>query len=118
MLSGLQITVDGKTIDPAKTFNYKGLMYSGVPNLASSFGYTNASWTLKCDLTCEYVCRLLNHMEKHGYAQCTPRLNDPTITEEPWIDFSSGYVQRSLALFPSRDPRRRGNCARTTPATS
>ena len=105
VLSGLQITVDGKTIDPAKTFNYKGLMYSGVPNLASSFGYTNASWTLKCDLTCEYVCRLLNYMKKHGYAQCVPRQNDPSITEEPWIDFSSGYVQRSLALFPKQGSR-------------
>ena len=102
VLSGLAITVDGRAVDPAKTFNYKGLMYSGVPNLASSFGYTNASWTLKCDLTCEYVCRLLNHMQKHSHAQCVPRLNDPSITEEPWIDFSSGYVQRSLALFPKQ----------------
>jgi cation diffusion facilitator CzcD-associated flavoprotein CzcO len=102
VLSGLQITVDGNSVDPAKTFNYKGLMYSGVPNLASSFGYTNASWTLKCDLTCEYVCRLLNHMKKHGCAQCTPRLKDPSITEEPWVDFSSGYVQRSLAKFPKQ----------------
>ena len=102
VLSGLQITVDGKAVDPAKTFNYKGLMYSGVPNLASSFGYTNASWTLKCDLTCEYVCRLLNHMQKHGYVQCMPQNNDPSVTEEPWIDFSSGYVQRSLHKFPKQ----------------
>jgi cation diffusion facilitator CzcD-associated flavoprotein CzcO len=102
ILSGVQITVDGTAVDPAKTFNYKGLMYSGVPNLATSFGYTNASWTLKCDLTCEYVCRLLNHMERHGYAQCTPRLNDPSVTEEPWVDFSSGYIQRTLHLFPKQ----------------
>ena len=102
VLGGLAITVDGKAIDPAKTFNYKGLMYSGVPNLASSFGYTNASWTLKCDLTCEYVCRLLNHMNKRGYAQCTPRLADPDMAAEPWIDFSSGYVQRSLDKFPKQ----------------
>ena len=102
ILSGVQLTVDGSTIDPAKTFNYKGLMYSGVPNLASSFGYTNASWTLKCDLTCEYVCRLLNHMQKHGYAQCTPRLNDATMTAQPWVDFSSGYIQRTLHLFPKQ----------------
>ena len=102
VLSGLVITVDGAAIDPAKTFNYKGLMYSGVPNLASSFGYTNASWTLKCDLTCEYVCRLLNYMKRHGYAQCTPRLTDASVKEEPWIDFSSGYVQRSLDKFPKQ----------------
>ena len=102
VLSGLAITVDGKSIDPAKTFSYKGLMYSGVPNLASSFGYTNASWTLKCDLTCEYVCRLLNHMKKHGYAQCMPRLADPEMAQAPWIDFSSGYVQRTLDKFPKQ----------------
>jgi cation diffusion facilitator CzcD-associated flavoprotein CzcO len=102
VLSGIQITIDGNRTDPAKLFTYKGLMYSGVPNLASSFGYTNASWTLKCDLTCEYVCRLLNYMNKRGYAQCVPRFRDPSITAEPWIDFSSGYVQRSLDKFPKQ----------------
>ena len=100
VLGGIALTVDGKDVDPAKTFNYKGLMYSGVPNLASSFGYTNASWTLKCDLTCEYVCRLLNYMDKRGYAQCVPRLADPDMAAEPWIDFSSGYVKRTLHKFP------------------
>jgi monooxygenase len=105
VLSGLQITVDGERVDPARTLTYKGMMYGGVPNLASSFGYTNASWTLKCDLTCEYVCRLLNHMKKRGYRQCTPRNTDPTITEEPWIDFSSGYFQRSLHDFPKQGSR-------------
>ena len=102
VLSGIQITVDGERVDPAKTYNYKGLMYSGVPNLASSFGYTNASWTLKCDLTCEYVCRLLNYMDKHGYRQCTPRNADPGLEGEPWVDFSSGYIRRSLHLFPKQ----------------
>jgi monooxygenase len=102
VLSGLELTVDGARVEPPKTFNYKGLMYSGVPNLASSFGYTNASWTLKCDLTCEYVCRLLNYMEKHGYRQCTPRNSDPSLAEEPWVDFSSGYIHRSLHLFPKQ----------------
>ena len=102
VLSGLELTVDGTRIEPPKTFNYKGLMYSGVPNLASSFGYTNASWTLKCDLTCEYVCRLLNYMDRHGYRQCTPRNADPALAEEPWVDFSSGYIRRSLHLFPKQ----------------
>ncbi len=102
VLGGLQLTVDGERVDAARTYNYKGLMYSGVPNLASSFGYTNASWTLKCDLTCEYVCRLLNHMQKHGYLQCTPRNADPELAGEPWVDFSSGYIQRSLHLFPKQ----------------
>ena len=82
LMSGLQLVVDGALVDLSKTMAYKGMMYSDVPNLASAFGYTNASWTLKCDLTAEYVCRLLKHMDKHGYAQCTPRVNDPQLTEE------------------------------------
>jgi cation diffusion facilitator CzcD-associated flavoprotein CzcO len=100
LLGDMQFVVDGKPIEASQTLNYRGMMYSDLPNLASSFGYTNASWTLKCDLTCEYVCRLLNHMDKKGYAQATPRLRDPSIGTEPWLDFSSGYVQRSLDKFP------------------
>ena len=102
VLGGLRLSVDGQLIDMSKTLNYKGVMYSGIPNLASSFGYTNASWTLKCDLTCEYVCRLLNHMKKNGIAQCTPRSTDASITEMPWVDFSSSYFARSLHLFPKQ----------------
>jgi monooxygenase len=102
LLGGVQVSVDGRSVELAKTLNYKGMMFSDVPNLASSFGYTNASWTLKCDLTCEYVCRVLNHMQKHGYQQCTPRNLDPSVAEEPWIDFSSGYVQRSLHALPKQ----------------
>ena len=102
LLGGVQVSVDGRAVDLAKTLNYKGMMFSDVPNLASSFGYTNASWTLKCDLTCEYICRLLNHMQKHGYRQCMPRNVDPSVTAEPWIDFSSGYVQRSLSTLPKQ----------------
>jgi cation diffusion facilitator CzcD-associated flavoprotein CzcO len=102
LLGGVQVSVDGRDVALAQTLNYKGMMFSDVPNLASSFGYTNASWTLKCDLTCEYVCRLLNHMEKHGYRQCTPRNVDPSLAVEPWIDFSSGYVQRSLHTLPKQ----------------
>ena len=100
LMSGLQLVVDGAPVDLSKTMAYKGLMFSDVPNLASAFGYTNASWTLKCDLTAEYVCRLLNHMDRHGYAQCTPRVNDREVTEEPILDFTSGYVQRALHTLP------------------
>ena len=89
----------------AKTMSYKGMMYSGVPNMASAFGYTNASWTLKCDLTCEYVCRLLNHMDRTGQPICTPT-PDPTVGEAPWLDFSSGYVQRSIDQFPKQGTRK------------
>lgn len=102
VLGDLRLTVDGRAVDPARTMSYKGMMYSDVPNFAAAFGYTNASWTLKCDLTCEYVCRVLNHMRKHGYRHCTPRNTDPSVTEQPWIDFSSGYVQRSIAKFPKQ----------------
>src|SRR5262245_17857668 len=102
VLGGVQFTVDGEPVEAPKIFNYKGLMYSDVPNLASTFGYTNASWTLKSDLAAEYVCRLLNHMRKHGYARCTPRNRDGALGAEPWVDFSSGYLQRSLHLFPKQ----------------
>ena len=100
--NGVEISVDGRKIDASKTLSYKGMMYEGVPNLASAFGYTNASWTLKCDLTCEYVCRLLNHMKRTGLRQATPVNDDPTVTFEPWLDFSSGYVQRAMAKFPKQ----------------
>jgi monooxygenase len=100
LMSGLQLFVDDAHVDMSKTIAYKGMMYSDVPNLASALGYTNASWTLKCDLTAEYVCRLLKHMDRHGYAQCTPRVNDPEVREEPILDFTSGYVRRALHTLP------------------
>ncbi len=100
LMSRLQLVVDGAPVDLSTTMAYKGMMFSDVPNLASAFGYTNASWTLKCDLTAEYVCRLLKHMDQHGYAQCTPRVNDPELREEPVLDFTSGYVLRALHTLP------------------
>lgn len=106
VLGGIEVSVDGQQVDFARTLNYKGMMYSDVPNLASSFGYTNASWTLKCDLTCEYVCRLLNYMDRRGYRQCVPRNVDPSITELPSLDFTSGYVQRSIAKLPKQGSKR------------
>ena len=106
LLGGMQVAVDGRAVDFAKTINYKGMMYSDVPNLASAFGYTNASWTLKCDLTCEYVCRLLNYMDRHGYRQCMPRNVDPSIEELPALEFSSGYVQRAIATLPKQGSKR------------
>ncbi|HST54730.1 MAG TPA: NAD(P)/FAD-dependent oxidoreductase [Solirubrobacteraceae bacterium] len=102
---GMQIAVDGADVELPNTMGYKGMMLSDVPNLAMAIGYTNASWTLKCDLTCAYVCRLLNHMDEHGYRQCTPRNSDPSITEQPFIDFSAGYVLRSIDKFPRQGSR-------------
>jgi cation diffusion facilitator CzcD-associated flavoprotein CzcO len=101
-LGGLEATVDGVRVDFAKTFNYKGMMFSEVPNLALAVGYTNASWTLKAELICKYVCRLLNHMEQTGTRQCTPRLRDRNVEEAPFLDLTSGYVQRSIHKFPKQ----------------
>ena len=106
VLGGLEVSVDGRTVDFARTLNYKGMMYSDIPNMASAFGYTNASWTLKCDLTCEYVCRLINYMDRNGYRQCMPHNVDPDVTELPSLDFSSGYVQRSIAKLPKQGSKR------------
>ena len=102
LISGMQLLVDGTPVNLSKTLVYKGMMFSDVPNLAFAIGYTNASWTLKCDLTSEYVCRVLNHMDQHGYEVCTPRVNDPDIKEEPVLDFNSGYVLRALPMLPSQ----------------
>ena len=106
VLGGLVVEVDCRVVDFARTLNYKGMMYSDVPNMASAFGYTNASWTLKCDLTCEYVCRLINYMDRRGYKQCMPHNVDPGVTEMPSLNFSSGYVQRSIAKMPKQGSKR------------
>ncbi len=102
IMSGLALTVDGEPVKLSTKMAYKGMMYNDVPNLAQAFGYTNASWTLKCDLTSEYVCRLLDYMDKNGYASCVPRVSDPTIKPEPVLDFTSGYVVRALKDLPSQ----------------
>jgi monooxygenase len=107
-LGEAEIFVDGHQVDFAKTRTYKGMSYSDVPNLATSFGYINASWTLRADLTCTYVCRLLNHMRDTGTRQCTPRLRpgEENMPSRPWIDgFSSGYMQRVMHLMPTQGDR-------------
>jgi cation diffusion facilitator CzcD-associated flavoprotein CzcO len=106
VLGGLEVSVDGRAVDFAKTLNYKGMMYSDVPNMAAALGYTNASWTLKCDLTCEYVCRLINYMDRHRYRQCVPHNSDPSIEPMPSLNFTSGYVQRSIAKLPKQGSKR------------
>jgi monooxygenase len=100
-LGGMELAVDGDEVSIPDTVGYKGMMLSGVPNLALSIGYTNASWTLKCDLTCEFACRLINHMDERGVRQATPRLAPGTPTQ-PFIDLKSGYVLRSLDKFPKQ----------------
>jgi cation diffusion facilitator CzcD-associated flavoprotein CzcO len=103
---GAAISVDGEAKALSQSFSYKGCMFSDIPNMAFWFGYTNASWTLKADLTSEYVCRLLNHMDAKGVRVATPKVTDPEVTEEPYLDFSSGYVQRALARLPKQGSKR------------
>jgi cation diffusion facilitator CzcD-associated flavoprotein CzcO len=101
-LGGMELVVDGEPVDLSKKMAYKGMMLSGVPNCAFTVGYTNASWTLKADLTSEYVCRVLAHMDAHGYRKSVPELSDPSVEELPLLDFTSGYVLRSLDQFPKQ----------------
>ncbi len=105
LLGGIQLTLDGKAPDLTKSLIYKGMMLSEVPNLAYSLGYTNASWTLKCELIARYVCRILKHMKKHGYSVATPRVHG-NISEEPAIGLTSGYVQRALPDLPKQGSKR------------
>ena len=108
VLGETRFEVDGDAVDFADTWSYKGIMCSGVPNMISTFGYINASWTLRADLTAEYACRLINHMDEHGFRQCTPelRIGDHDMPARPWIaDFSSGYIQRVLGQMPKQGDR-------------
>jgi cation diffusion facilitator CzcD-associated flavoprotein CzcO len=99
---GLAMTVDGDEVKLPEKVGYKGMMLSDVPNMAAAIGYTNASWTLKCDLICEYVCRLLNHMDEIGMRQVTPRWREATLPDRPFVDLNSGYVLRSVDNFPKQ----------------
>jgi cation diffusion facilitator CzcD-associated flavoprotein CzcO len=103
---GIELEVDGRPVDLSETVGYKGMMFSGVPNLALALGYTNASWTLKCDLVAHYVCRLLNHMRDHDYEIATPQPPDPREATEPFIDLKAGYVLRSIERMPRQGARR------------
>ena len=108
VLGEMQFTVDGAAVDFARTWTYKGMMYSGVPSLICTFGYINASWTLRADLTAEWVCRLMNHMDETGTRRVTARLRttDMDMPARPWIEgFSSGYVQRVMHCLPKQGDR-------------
>jgi len=110
-LGGIGLAVDGREVKLPETMAYKGMMLSGAPNFAFTIGYTNASWTLKADLVSEYVVRLLRYLDIHGYDQCVPTNDDPTVTERPLLDFQAGYVLRSIDELPkagSRAPWRLG----------
>ena len=99
---GVALSVDGEAVDLPTCVAYKGMMLSGVPNFAFAIGYTNSSWTLKVDLVCEHLCRMLAYMDRRGYTTVVPVLDDPTIHRRPLLDFSAGYVLRSLDKFPKQ----------------
>jgi monooxygenase len=100
MLGGIELAKDGVPVDVPKAMTYKGMMLEGVPNFAFAIGYTNSSWTLKADLTGEYVGRVLNEMDKKGAKQATPVNDDPTVEQVPLLDFDAGYVLRSVDQLP------------------
>jgi len=104
-IGGIDVTVDGEAVDVSERLAYKGMMLEGVPNLALAIGYTNASWTLKCDLTCDYVTRVLDHMRATGQRQCMPVNVDATVRPEPLLGLSSGYIQRAADRFPKQGSR-------------
>ena len=101
-LNDIDVSVDGVKVEANNKLSYKGMMLSGVPNLAITFGYVNSSWTLRADLTCEYVCRLINTMDKEGCTACVPQEDINALVEDDYIDFTSGYVQRALDRLPKQ----------------
>ncbi|MDQ8038649.1 MAG: NAD(P)/FAD-dependent oxidoreductase [Pedobacter sp.] len=106
LMGGMNLSVDGKAFDAPKAMNYKGIMFEDLPNFGMIFGYTNASWTLKADISSEFICRLLKRMDKTGARQVMPHNNDPTVTQEPFVAMRSGYIQRAAGKLP-----RQGNKA-------
>jgi monooxygenase len=105
LLSDVAFSVDGERRDLSKTLSYRGMMFSDVPNLSYSFGYTNASWTLKADLTGGYLTRLLNHLDKSGTEIALP-VREAGIEEVPFLDFTSGYVQRARDILPKQGSKK------------
>jgi len=104
MLGDIQIDVDGVRFEASKAMAYRGMWLSDLPNAVMTFGYTNASWTLKADLTAVYTCRLLNYMRKHGYHKAVP-LRDPSVETQNYLSFTSGYVQRASQVLPKQGSR-------------
>jgi cation diffusion facilitator CzcD-associated flavoprotein CzcO len=106
VFGGVELVIDGRRAEPATLLSYKGALFSDIPNFAAVSGYTNASWTLKADLVCGYLCRLFNYMDRRGLRRCTPRNTDPGIERLPLVDLSSGYVLRAAHRLPQQGSRR------------
>ena len=103
---GIELVLDGATVSLPETLVYKGAMLSGVPNFAFVVGYTNASWTLKLDLVCEWLCRLIAFMDTHGYASAVAVNRDPSMPTRPLLNFGAGYVRRAVDDSRAREPAR------------
>ena len=106
LVGGVRIGIDGRQVDGSASLVYRGTMFSGIPNLAIATGYTNASWTLKCELTARYVCRLLNHMQAKGLDSCMPVADAAAFAStQPFLNLSSGYIQRASGELPRQGAR-------------
>jgi len=105
MFGGAELAIDGKPFEVTQSMGYRGIMLRDLPNLAAIVGYTNASWTLKADLSSEYFCRLINHLDAIGMRQCTPRQTDGSVKEEPFLNLNSGYIQRAADRMPKQGDR-------------
>jgi monooxygenase len=102
LLGGMEVFVEGEKVDISQCWSYKHMMLTGIPNFSSCFGYPNAAWTLKAELNCEYFCRLVNHMDYYKFNKFLVNQNDPSVKSEPWLQLSSGYIQRAANVFPKR----------------
>ena len=102
LFGGVEVSVDGEVQDAHETLIYKSFMLSGIPNFAFAFGYTNSSWTLKVDLVCDHLCRMLSYMDQHGYSSVVPVVDDPTLPKRPMLDFEAGYILRAMDDFPQQ----------------
>ena len=102
LFGGIEVSVDGELQDPHESLVYKSFMLSGIPNLAFSFGYTNSSWTLKVDLVCDHLCRILSYMDQHGYSTVVPVVDGSGLEKRPMLDFPAGYISRAIDQFPQQ----------------
>ncbi len=106
LFGGMEIKVDGENIQMNQQHAYRGVMFSNLPNFAMAVGYTNASWTLKCDLNCQFVAKLINYMNDKAYSSCTPVFDKAEFGEEDLLDLSSGYVQRAKDILPKQGSKK------------
>ena len=105
MLGGMKLTVGGRAVAVSDTFSYQGMLYSGIPNLGTILGTTNASWTLRAELNCQYLARLMRHMDKHDIKMVVPKAQERLEQGRPILDLEAGYVSRALHLLPKQASR-------------